>query len=89
MKITKSQLKRIIAEQVSEMKPQAFYGKKSRELEKAAVHLEKALGVINALIDAELETPMGEDPDLQSLAMDIQSAMDFAISISDAVDALG
>jgi len=95
MKITKRQLRKIIREEKTKLAeiggPSAavdFYRDKARLLMSAAKHLKQALGDIEDAVWHEESSAVGEDPDLQSAAMDIHAAIEFVEGQLDAVQAM-
>jgi hypothetical protein len=100
MRITESQLRRIIQEEkrrlseitiepvVDGMDPRVFYRQKSAGLNRALDHLQAAIDEMYKVSMMEVEMPEGEDADVQSATNDLQAAMDFITNIVVAVDEL-
>lgn len=94
MRITKSQLRKIILEEASRLAegPMAprheFYDEKLNLLGQSLNHLDQAINLMQQVADMDLGSPVGEDPDVQSATMDLQSAKEFIEGILSAVEVL-
>jgi hypothetical protein len=93
MKLTEKRLRQIIREERNALikeSPEAlaFYRKRVALLQQARQHLSEAINALADVSDLDLSSPSGEDTDVMSAAMDIQSAQDFVEGIIDATEAM-
>lgn len=89
MKISKSRLKKVINEIMSsESAASNFYSEKARLLIEARDHLQEALSVLEAVSDLDSESPVGEDPDVQSVIGEVFSARDNIDGLVEAVEVM-
>lgn len=94
MKLTASQLKKIIAEEIQKsineapVSPEAFYAKKRDMLQGVLDTVDSAIASLQKLQDMEESQDMEEDTDLRSATMDLMAARDFIEGIHSAVDAM-
>lgn len=94
MKLTATQLKKIIAEEIQKSineapaSPEAFYAKKSDMLRGVLATVDSAIASLQKLQDMEESQGMEEDTDLRSAMMDLMAARDFIEGIHSAVDAM-
>ena len=97
MKITEKKLRQIIREE--KMKLQGarlqealegvdFYEQKVDLLVTAQQHLDEALDALADVIDLDLASPAGEDPDVRSAHMDVEAAGQFIGGIIEATEAM-
>ena len=94
MRITKSQLRKIILEEASRLREapmmprETYYDEKVSLISQALNHLDQAIDMMQQVADMDLSSPAGEDPDVQSATMDLQSAKEFIEGILSAVEVL-
>jgi hypothetical protein len=99
MKITEKKLRQIIREEKMKLEEirlgakqglegVAFYEQKANLLATAQGHLEEAMSVLADVIDLDLESAMGEDPDVQSAYNDVEEASEFIDGIIQATEAM-
>lgn len=99
MKITEKKLRQIIREEKMKLQEArfgtkqdlgvvAFYEQKANLLATAQGHLEEAMSVLADVVDLDLESAAGEDPDVQSAYNDVQAASEFIDGLIQATDAM-
>jgi len=100
MRITEKQLRMIIQEEkrrlseitiepVVGMDPHTFYRQKSAGLNRVLDHLQAATAELQKVSVLDMESPEGEDADIQSASMDLDNVVNFVTDILVAVDAMG
>jgi len=95
MKLTATQLKKIIAEEVKRatvsesISPVLFYTKKKQKLAVVLRSLDAAMEQLQVINEMELESDMGEeDTDVRSATNDLQDLKDFVNGILSATEAM-
>jgi hypothetical protein len=96
MKLTATQLKKIIAEEVKKAiikegpsdSPEVFYSKKADLLSSALKQLDAAMDTLSIVSDLDEMSPEGEDTDIRSAMMDLTSVREFVEGIHSAVEAM-
>jgi hypothetical protein len=66
----------------------AFYEQKANLLATAQGHLEEAMSVLADVVDLDLESAAGEDPDVQSAYNDVAKASEFIDGLIQATEAM-
>jgi len=93
MKITSTQLKKIIQEEASKVSlqesPQEFYKKKSMMIDDAIDSVMQAQNKLHDLVDFESSYAGDVDADVQSAINDLDNIEEFLINLQIAVDSMG
>lgn len=93
IKLTEKKLRQIIREEKAKLQEVrlegvAFYKERLRLLREAQGHLEEAVNALADVSDLDLDSPAGEDPDVQSAMMDVQTAAEFVEGLIMATEAM-
>jgi len=94
IKLTEKKLRQIIREEKAKLQEVrglegvAFYKERVRLLQHARDLLEEAVNALADVSDLDLDSPAGEDPDVQSAMMDVQTATEFVEGIIMATEAM-
>jgi hypothetical protein len=96
MKITATQLKKIIAEEVKKVaikeapdaSAKSFYSKKAYLLSLALDNIDVAMSTLSKVSELDETSPEGEDTDVRSAMMDLTSVREFVEGIHSAVEVM-
>lgn len=100
MKITSSQLRKIIKEEAARIRlgegptgsalppRETYYDDRVSLLSQALTHLDKAIDMMQQVADMDLNAPGGDDPDVQSATMDLDNTRGFITDILAATEVL-
>lgn len=64
------------------------YERKSDKLRSLIAHLEQAEQVLRDVMELDMDSPAGEDPDVRSMALDLRELIDFADETLEAVEGM-